>query len=479
MTTSYLPEMGWTHLDAVRAYLDDTKFSRYQYARLYPDGMRLDTMFVKVPVVCGYDRAHLVQQMEVELWLDGMRGGGEASIDYDRHAYMVTSSPFDGLALEFAYTVVVADQREEGHHIYPPNYKVSALAQLPTVWRGNVLVFKHGKSSKHPIISMQREDVALVDLIVRRVLREGLFRGVSKDSCADFSAILASRVRIYTRPFFHTKEDWQVFFRQMRNRKSWIVGSVALAVLCMPSRPATPDNLNAIAPRVWYTYWLRLMTGSLGFQVDSDTLCEGEYSGVAWRLVVFTHPTVDNKKITITFARGRGIYELFVNGGNSNQVHAITAREVVCTNVRLTAAGKAVKGWRQQWNEQVAMWITHVLAPDFKESVIGLGMGLTDREGYIQTRNSTRKISQREHSAERTLSDCSLADVSGVDSDPALAELPVQDSSSGPAKKRQKIAIGVATTSRAEGVKMITPARRARSERLSRRDKISGSAPSS
>ncbi|KAJ7152249.1 hypothetical protein C8R43DRAFT_950855 [Mycena crocata] len=142
------------------------KFARYQYARLYPDGSHLSRMFARVPVIRGLLRAFSVEQMEAELWLNATRGGGEASVNYDRNSLTVTRFPVNARdPLEFAYTIVVVDQRDTGHNVHPFNHKISKLTGSP--WRGNVLVFKHGKSSKHPIISMQREDVALVDLIVK------------------------------------------------------------------------------------------------------------------------------------------------------------------------------------------------------------------------------------------------------------------------------------------------------------------------
>ncbi|KAJ7152250.1 hypothetical protein C8R43DRAFT_1127327 [Mycena crocata] len=182
------------------------------------------------------------------------------------------------------------------------------------------------------------------------------YRSVSKLAAMGMERVLAHRVRRYTRPFFPSTTNWDVFFTQLRLRETWIVGSVALAVVSMPVNPATPSNLNAIAPYMWYGYWLNLMQSSFGFSVDVDIDCVGIYSGVGYRYVKFSHSGCPTKVVTITFARASTVYELFIGGGNTNQVHAITAREVVCTDVKGASVGDAVKGWWQQLKEQDALW---------------------------------------------------------------------------------------------------------------------------
>ncbi|KAJ7155916.1 hypothetical protein C8R43DRAFT_949470 [Mycena crocata] len=170
------------------------------------------------------------------------------------------------------------------------------------------------------------------------------YRVVAKQATIDFQHVLAHRVRHYTRPFFPKVANWDVFFIQLRIRETWIVGSAALAVVSMPSKPLPPANLNAIAPYFWYGYWLKLMTDSFGFQVDADT----------------------GKVVTITFARESNVYDLFVCGGNTNQIHAITAKEVVCTDIKGASQGEAVRGWWHQLKEQDALWSPPAAGMQFK-----------------------------------------------------------------------------------------------------------------
>lgn len=48
------------------------------------------------------------------------------------------------------------------------------------------------------------------------------YRSVSKLAAMGMERVLAHRVRRYTRPFFPSTTNWDVFFTQLRLRETWI-----------------------------------------------------------------------------------------------------------------------------------------------------------------------------------------------------------------------------------------------------------------
>ncbi|KAJ7500710.1 hypothetical protein B0H11DRAFT_2225109 [Mycena galericulata] len=174
-----LPGMTWERVFRLVDVVKDAVYGwkRTQYAWLYPDGhLKRGGLWACVPVVRGHKYAYDVDHMETELWLDATRGHGGPTTDLDRTSHTVHRFPFDEPCdLPHSYTVVVMAQRSSGHGLDPINFNiVSMVPELELPWRGNVLVFKHGKGLRPRIISIQREDIALVDAIVKRVIRDGL-----------------------------------------------------------------------------------------------------------------------------------------------------------------------------------------------------------------------------------------------------------------------------------------------------------------
>ncbi|KAJ7500709.1 hypothetical protein B0H11DRAFT_2225108 [Mycena galericulata] len=170
------------------------------------------------------------------------------------------------------------------------------------------------------------------------------YRGVSKTCASDFSGLLAKRVRRYTRPFFPTTLELEHYFEELEIRRTWIVGSVPLAVLSTTITPPCPSNLNAMAPFSHYEHWLHVMCDGMGFEAVSNDDCEAPFELVAEKFVRFAHPAIPDKTITFTFSRQPNFFELFFSG-NTNQHNAISAREVLCTTVNLTSNLEAVRGW--------------------------------------------------------------------------------------------------------------------------------------
>ncbi|KAJ7158203.1 hypothetical protein C8R43DRAFT_1124824 [Mycena crocata] len=191
----------------------------------------------------------------------------------------------------------------------------------------------------------------------------------------ELELVLRDRVLEYTTPFFPCSESHTVFFGRMCHWNTWIVGSVALTVVSMPTEFPTPANVNAISAKCWYTSWLALMT-SLHFIVVEDAACYDSYSAVASRRVTFEHP--DKKTICITFASGPNIFELFVAGGNTTQTNAITGREVLCTNIETTSNFEGVRGWAVELQDA-----------DQNRKYIGLNQIFTPFPGVIKLYDDT------------------------------------------------------------------------------------------
>ncbi|KAJ7214215.1 hypothetical protein C8J57DRAFT_1538572 [Mycena rebaudengoi] len=148
--TTILPSTDWTLIlnvrDAIR--LAVPSFLRKQSAFLFPDGDQIHRRFlwVRVPIMRGFRRAARASQMDTDR--------------FPRN-------------LVHAFTFVVASQRDTGPHVYPVNTLINRMIpDLDRLWRGNVLVFKHSTTNAQNIINIAEMDLALVEIILTRVLRD-------------------------------------------------------------------------------------------------------------------------------------------------------------------------------------------------------------------------------------------------------------------------------------------------------------------
>ncbi|KAJ7126124.1 hypothetical protein C8R44DRAFT_874497 [Mycena epipterygia] len=177
--TTTVIRMRWVLIHFMRHSIKYTMTSsaKVKSAWLYPDGDIINQrMWVRVPCVHGVKRACTVEDMETEKWIDCARGASTNATDYGRLSLTVHRFPFDEpVDLEYSFTIVVASQRFEGPNVYPVNDIINAMVPgLTRPWRGNVLVFKHGKTAAKPIINIQDEDTTFVKILLKRVLRDGL-----------------------------------------------------------------------------------------------------------------------------------------------------------------------------------------------------------------------------------------------------------------------------------------------------------------
>jgi hypothetical protein len=74
--------------------------------------------------------------------------------------------------------------------------------------------------------------------------------------------------------------------------KSWIVGSVALAVASVLSNPECPTNMNIITHRHEFGTWLQFFIRESGFNAFSATWSTGVYATTGRRVLWLRHPLI-------------------------------------------------------------------------------------------------------------------------------------------------------------------------------------------
>ncbi|KAK7012736.1 hypothetical protein R3P38DRAFT_2790622, partial [Favolaschia claudopus] len=68
---------------------------------------------------------------------------------------------------QYSFTVVVAPQHATGNDVHPINYHIMKTVDgLDRVWRGNVLVFKRGKSRNRPFVDIQPADIVALEWVI-------------------------------------------------------------------------------------------------------------------------------------------------------------------------------------------------------------------------------------------------------------------------------------------------------------------------
>ncbi|KAJ7445752.1 hypothetical protein B0H11DRAFT_1930436 [Mycena galericulata] len=171
--------MGWHNIRFTRhsVYNANPAYPRSHFGWLIPDGGAINhKIWIKTPVKRGIQRALTVHDLDTELWMDCGRGAG--SPVHDSHAFSLSIGrfPFDEPKdMPYTYSIVVTSQRSTGGIIHPENNYINHLVPERTVpWRGNVLVFRHGRAAAKPIINMSEGDQRLLDAILCKVFREDL-----------------------------------------------------------------------------------------------------------------------------------------------------------------------------------------------------------------------------------------------------------------------------------------------------------------
>jgi hypothetical protein len=109
-----------------------------------------------------------VDDLDTDIWFDAGRGVGQASSDLTDRSFQVDwyllDEPRD---LTYSYTIVVAPQHTSGANVHPVNHLVNGLVpELVTPWRGNVLVFRHGKTANKVLINIEEKNLDAIEMVL-------------------------------------------------------------------------------------------------------------------------------------------------------------------------------------------------------------------------------------------------------------------------------------------------------------------------
>ncbi|KAJ6482245.1 hypothetical protein DFH09DRAFT_1107396, partial [Mycena vulgaris] len=371
-------------------------------AWLIPDGDQVHKqIYVRVPLLHGVLRASSVAQVDSEMWIDASRGIGEASEDLTPYTFHVDRYPLDEPRdLMHSWSFVVTPQDATGHFAHPINSMINRLVpDLAKPWRGNVLIYRHGKTAKKMVVGVETQYWIAMEWMIATVFRENIvksarndpnamttlpvlqahrmwaisevvlytlryldlihilnFSHVSKRWKALANAHLRGRILRYTAPFFNILlpdppypgqlSPITLFFRTLERTSSWIVGSVALASSSNLSDPASPNNLNIITFDCYFVMWLRLMGDILGFNSPELVAATGAYERVAGMVLRYEHPTLPGLCISFTFTSRAHLGHLFFAAPNTDQLIAISSFCIITPYLYAVAEQRHIQGWR-------------------------------------------------------------------------------------------------------------------------------------
>ncbi|KAJ7724237.1 hypothetical protein B0H16DRAFT_1736840 [Mycena metata] len=168
--TNELPGMQWHYVISTRQHIELIG-RKTVTAILIPDGTDLDRWaWVRVPLLFDLRRANCVDDVDTEIWLDACRGSASATSDLTGRSFQInrfpTNEPHD---LPHSFTIVVTPQHTEGTNVHPINHHINRLVpDLKEPWRGNVLVFRHGKTAAKSIVNMEEKNWTAIEMIIAR-----------------------------------------------------------------------------------------------------------------------------------------------------------------------------------------------------------------------------------------------------------------------------------------------------------------------
>ncbi|KAJ6489225.1 hypothetical protein C8R47DRAFT_1071589 [Mycena vitilis] len=436
--TSILPEMDYDFVQYTRDAIASEAgiHSKTVKAILIPDGTALSRwVWTRVPLHAGIQRAYTVDEVDTDVWFDAGRGAGTATSDLTNRSFQINRFPLDEPSdLKHSYTIVVAPQHTVGSHVHPINHQINAL--VPTLgvsWRGNVLVFRHGKTANKVLINVEDKNWDAIELIVTttRCGDKGFSRGRSDLSfkpamtslkwnrggscrksspktmaqvatstrrssrfttlrthafwdtgdvvlymlrffglahillfshidgrCRAYATMyIKGRVLRYISPFFtrshyngpavHMRSlNLDRFLAVLEETKSWIVGSVPLAVASTLSDVPVPSNLNIITYGLRYPVWRDFFVFQARFRVLNRYWSTGPYAASGRQVVVFAHPQILNFTISITTSNVSNLGALFFASPNTDQLVAISSHALMTPVLANVSRQQHIKGWR-------------------------------------------------------------------------------------------------------------------------------------
>ncbi|KAJ7752673.1 hypothetical protein B0H16DRAFT_1723595 [Mycena metata] len=330
-----LPHMDWPFIVFTRDRIEDEhRLGRKTVtAILIPDGMLLDKwVWVRVPLLFDLRRAQHVDDVDTEMWLDAGRGGASATSDLTRRSFQIDRFPLDEPQdLRNSFSIVVTPQHTTGHNIYPINQMINRLVpDLKEPWRGNVLVFRHGKTAAKSLVNMEEKNFTAIEMIVARrstrfrappphdfwsfgdvvlymlryltLAQVARFATIDKQCNEYAKSYMRGRITRYVSPFWATPVPRGAspfdrplllgrFFLVLRVTQSWIVGSVPLAVASFLSDVPHPDNLNIITSRGNIATWITFMVTEARFQLLHRQWSSGDKPaiGPSAEFAIFAH----------------------------------------------------------------------------------------------------------------------------------------------------------------------------------------------
>ncbi|KAJ7603759.1 hypothetical protein DFH06DRAFT_1151636 [Mycena polygramma] len=408
--TNELPQMSWFNVDFTRELIASEKVIRSKTVKaiLVPDGQVFaNWIWARVPLHADIQRAESVDELDTDIWFDAGRGAGAATSDLSNRSFQVDRFPFDEPNdLKHSYTIVVAPQHIRGANVHPINHQINALVPgLREPWRGNVLVFRHGKTVHKRLINVEdknwdviglilttslalankpkrfvavhstapryypatphvfwlQRDVVLYMLRFLGLMHIMLFSHIDQ-RCKDFAKVyLRGRIIRYTCPFFSRSSLHKIvpfnfqrpiiferFFEVLGETRSWIVGSVALAAASVLSDAPVPTNLNIITYCLNFPTWIDFFANQSGFKILKRYWSTGPYAASGRMVLVLHHPQIRGYTVSITSADASNLGQLFFASPNTDQLIAISARELITPVLQNVSEQQHIMGWRPE-----------------------------------------------------------------------------------------------------------------------------------
>ncbi|KAJ7090428.1 hypothetical protein B0H15DRAFT_800340 [Mycena belliarum] len=175
---TWISDMDWTDVWSTREVVDYEGAATVK-AWLIPDGLSINQHVVaRVPLMPGVRRAQNMDEVDFEMYFDAGRGIGEAADDASERIFRIDRYPLDEPRdLDHSWSIVVAPQDSEGPHSHPVNHYIGALVpELAMPWRGNVLIFRHGRTSKKVIVGVEDQYWMGVRWLLTTVFREKIVK---------------------------------------------------------------------------------------------------------------------------------------------------------------------------------------------------------------------------------------------------------------------------------------------------------------
>ncbi|KAJ7492990.1 hypothetical protein B0H11DRAFT_1911430 [Mycena galericulata] len=160
-----IPDMDWLSVVFAREQRGD----KTTVAWLFADGPHIHKrLWIKVPLLGKISRASTIDDVDLDLWMDAGRASGEATIDFTDRTFRIDRFPLDEPNdLKHSFTFVISPQHTTGPGVHPINHLINALVPgLDPPWRGNVLVFRHGCTSKKVIVKVEERYWEAVSMMI-------------------------------------------------------------------------------------------------------------------------------------------------------------------------------------------------------------------------------------------------------------------------------------------------------------------------